>query len=257
MSQPVDPLTYFTGLADRYAANRPSYPPAAIEAILHDLPDSPRIADVGCGTGIATTLLAQAGALVIGIEPNDEMRSRAMSDLPPQWCCAVEFRKATAEATGLDDGSVHAVLCAQSFHWFDLDAALKEFHRILAPGGRLALMWNVRVPRTEMDRIYAKCVAQAQKKAKGEGRVLRRNYGVDLDELGPLFTDGRQLAWPNPQTCTLPTLLGKAASASYFPREPAAADALLKRLAQAFEQHQSHGFVEINQECRLTLATRC
>ncbi len=256
MSQPADPLTYFTGLADRYAANRPSYPAAAIDAILQGLPESPRIADVGCGTGIATTLLARAGARVIGIEPNDEMRRRAMNDLPPELCSAVDFREATAEATGLEDGSVHAVLCAQSFHWFDLDAALNEFHRILAPGGRLALMWNVRVPQSEMDRIYAQCVIEAQEKAKGEGRVLRRNYGVDLNELGPQFSGGRQLAWRNPQTCTLPTLLGKAASASYFPREPAAADALLARLAHAFEQHQSGGVVEINQECRLTLATR-
>src|SRR3954468_23879350 len=51
------PLTYFTGLAQAYADHRPSYPMAAIEAILNGLPRSTRVADIGCGTGISTRLL--------------------------------------------------------------------------------------------------------------------------------------------------------------------------------------------------------
>lgn len=256
VTTPTDPLTYFTGLADRYAANRPSYPAEAIDAIVHGLPKPPQIADVGCGTGISSVLLAAAGAHVIGIEPNDEMRSRAMADLPPQHCASVEYRKATASATGLEDGSVHAVVCAQSFHWFASPETLAEFHRILAPRGRLALMWNVREPVSEMDQIYAQCVADAQTRAKEEGRVLRHGYGVNVDELGPLFESSNTRSWPNPQSCTLATLLGKATSASYFPRDPQAADVLLRRLSEAFEKHKHDGAVIINQECRLTLAAR-
>lgn len=256
MSNPTDPLTYFTGLADRYAANRPSYPTEAIQAILHGLPHPPSVADVGCGTGICTTLLAAAGAEVIGVEPNDEMRSRALKDLPPGLCATVDYRKGTADATGLPDASVQAVVCAQSFHWFAAEATLAEFHRILVPGGRLALMWNVRVPVSEMDREYAQCVREAQEKAKGEGRMLRHGYGVDTNELGPLFKSEQTLAWPNPQSCNLATMLGKASSASYFPRNPRTADELLRRLADAFQKHQQNGVISINQECRLTLAAR-
>lgn len=46
------------------------------------------------------------------------------------------------------DASVHAILVAQAFHWFDGDRALAEFHRVLVPGGGLGLIWNVRDRRT-------------------------------------------------------------------------------------------------------------
>jgi len=35
------------------------------------------------------------------------------------------------------------VLCGQAMHWFDLDRALPEIARVLAPGGVLAGLWNV------------------------------------------------------------------------------------------------------------------
>ena len=251
-----DPLTYFTGLADRYATNRPSYPAQAVETILRGLPEPARVADVGCGTGIATVLLATAGAQVIGIEPNDEMRERAVDDLPPALRDRVNFRKGTAESTGLASGSISAVLCAQSFHWFELEPALAEFHRILASGGRLALMWNVRVPVSAFDQVYAECVDEAQAKAKEEGRLLRRNFGVDRAHLEPRFQAGDVYRWPNPQTCDLSTVLGKATSASYFPRDSGTVNRLLQRLTDAFHTNASDGVVSINQECRLTLATR-
>lgn len=257
-TDPAEPITYFTGLAEAYAANRPSYPEAAIEAILEGLPRPALIADVGCGTGIATRLLARAGAMVIGIEPNDEMRGKAEADTAGLDAPgSIEFRAATAEATGLPDASIDAVVCAQAFHWFDAGPALREFHRILRPAGRLALMWNNRVPVSEMDHVYAKVVEEAQAEAKRQGLVLRCNREADLTRWSHLFAHVRRIDFPNPQVCDLPTLLGKAASASYFPRQRDIADALLNRLREAFDLHARGGVVSLNQECRLTLAERC
>src|SRR2546430_2662778 len=51
---------------------------------------------------------------------------------------------ATAEALSLRDGSLDAITVAQAFHWFEALRALREFHRVLRPGGRLALLWNAR-----------------------------------------------------------------------------------------------------------------
>ncbi len=49
-----------------------------------------------------------------------------------------------AEATGLPSASADAVTVAQAFHWFDGPRALAEIHRVLRPGGVLALVWNRR-----------------------------------------------------------------------------------------------------------------
>ena len=46
--------------------------------------------------------------------------------------------------TDLPDSTVHAVIAAQSFHWFANDKSISEIHRVLVPGGKLGLVWNVR-----------------------------------------------------------------------------------------------------------------
>jgi len=50
----------------------------------------------------------------------------------------------TAESIPLADGAADAVTAAQAAHWFDLDRALPELHRVLAADGLLALVWNSR-----------------------------------------------------------------------------------------------------------------
>jgi len=44
----------------------------------------------------------------------------------------------------LAGASADALVCAQAFHWFATERALAEIRRILRPGGRLGLIWNVR-----------------------------------------------------------------------------------------------------------------
>ncbi len=54
------------------------------------------------------------------------------------------MRAGTAEAIPLADAAAHAVVCAQAFHWFANASATAEIARVVAPGGCLALVWNVR-----------------------------------------------------------------------------------------------------------------
>ena len=95
--------------------------------------------DLAAGTGKLTRMLAPTGAELVAVEPLDGMRARLEANLP-----GVRALEGTAEAIPLPDASVDAVTAAQAFHWFDGKAALSEIHRVLAPGGRLGLLWNAR-----------------------------------------------------------------------------------------------------------------
>lgn len=127
--------------AARYASGRPEYPAELLGWLRGELQLSAgrRAVDLGAGSGKFTALLAQTGAVLGAVEPVDAMREQLVRKLP-----VVRALKGTAESMPLTDGEVDAVVCAQAFHWFANDAALREIHRVLAPGGRLGLVWNVR-----------------------------------------------------------------------------------------------------------------
>jgi len=129
----------FSRSADAYDRARPDYPPAAVAWLAERLGLRPgrTVVDLAAGTGKLTRPLAATGAEVVAIEPVAEMRAR-IGD------AAARSLDGTAEAVPLPDASADAVTVAQAFHWFDGPAALAEIHRVLRPGGALALVWNRR-----------------------------------------------------------------------------------------------------------------
>ena len=254
MADPPPVTEYFTGLAGLYDRYRPRYAEAALAACLEELPASCDIADIGCGTGIATRQLAATGARVIGIEPNAEMLAVAQTTAAPAGS-SLKYRRASAEATGLADGSVDLVLCAQAFHWFDPPRALAEFHRILRPGRRLALMWNVRHEDNPVSAGYADVVRRAQAAAREGFSWNQRNWLRDPTETGH-FENPRRLSFDNPQRLDREGLLGRARSASYFPRAGRLRDRLERTLLDLFDRYARDGQVTIRQRTELTLADR-
>ncbi|MCP4605092.1 MAG: class I SAM-dependent methyltransferase [Proteobacteria bacterium] len=134
----------FTTLAKHYK-NRTGYSSQVIKILAqHTGATDPlaTVADVGAGTGKLTENLAQAELNpIIAVEPNDAMRKEG-KEYTSQY--NVDWRQGSGEETGLEDSSVQWVLMASSFHWVDKDKALKEFHRILRPGGFFTALWNPR-----------------------------------------------------------------------------------------------------------------
>ena len=127
--------------ADTYVRGRPDYPPQ-VSAWLADtlgLQPGQTVLEVGAGTGKFTPRLLQTGARVIVLEPVQAMLAK-LSKAHPE----VEAHQGTVQAIPLADASVDVVVCAQAFHWFANHEALAEIHRVLKPGGRLGLIWNLR-----------------------------------------------------------------------------------------------------------------
>jgi len=183
----------FTGLASDYAKFRPGYAPHVATAILGFLGrDSASVdaADVGAGTGIWSRMLAARGLhSVVAVEPNDDMRGQGIDtsrDTDITW------RKGSAEATGLLDGSVDLVTMASSFHWADFDKACEEFHRILRPRGIFVALWNPRF--IEANPLLVEIEAHITKLKPDIRRVSSGRSGLterltDLLSAKPHFTD--------------------------------------------------------------------
>lgn len=126
--------------AAAYERGRPSYPPEAIDWLLPA--DARDVLDLGAGTGKLTIRLAERGLEVVAVDPIPEMLEVLRGSLPD-----VPALLGTAEEIPLPDDSVDSVLVAQAWHWFDPERAVKEVARVLRPGGRLGLVWNVRDER--------------------------------------------------------------------------------------------------------------
>jgi len=127
----------FGRVADAYERARPDYPPQAVPWLVGPAPR--RVLDLGAGTGKLTRALVAAGHDVAAVDPAAAMLDTLRGGLP-----GVDARKGSAEALPLPDADVDVVVVAQAFHWFDPDRALPEIARVLRPGGRLGLVWNIR-----------------------------------------------------------------------------------------------------------------
>jgi ubiquinone/menaquinone biosynthesis C-methylase UbiE len=126
----------FGSVAEAYERARPLYAVEALEWLQERLPLR-RVLDVGAGTGKLSGQLAALGADVVAVEPDEDMRAIFARVLPE-----IELLAGSAEELPLADSSVDVATAAQAFHWFDLPRALPELHRVIRPGGGVAVIWN-------------------------------------------------------------------------------------------------------------------
>jgi SAM-dependent methyltransferase len=137
----------FARAADVYERARPEYPPEAVAWLVSrlGLGAGRVVVDVAAGTGKLMRLLVPSKARVVAVEPLAEMRAQLEEAVP-----GVEALEGTAEALPLADDLADAITVAAAFHWFRRDEALAEFARVLRPGGRLAIVYNLRDPESEL-----------------------------------------------------------------------------------------------------------
>ena len=138
-----------------------------------------RIADIACGTGILAARI-QADLQpdeVYGVDMSDGMLDQARAR-----SAQVRWLKGPAEKLPFADASLDAVVSTSAFHFFDQPAALREFHRVLTPGG-LAAVATISPPQPELLRRLTENAANpAHNPSPAQLRTLFGTAGFTLTD---------------------------------------------------------------------------
>lgn len=112
-----------------------------LTALVSPVPGSD-VLDVACGTGIVARTVSSTvkdGVRVTGLDNNPEMLKHA-SKLSKSSGLEINWQQGEAHQLPFEDHRFDYLFCQQGMQFFpDPQQALKEMHRVLKPGGRLAL----------------------------------------------------------------------------------------------------------------------
>ncbi|MFQ5890920.1 MAG: class I SAM-dependent methyltransferase [Gemmatimonadota bacterium] len=148
-----------------------------------------RVLDVACGTGIVSRYAARRVGhfgKVTGVDINPsmlEVACRVSAYFEP----AIEFLEGSAEELPLPNPEFDVVFCQQSLMFFpDREKALKEMHRVLKPGGRIALnVWR----SEEFNPVYAQLIVALEKHLGSDAANIMRSPFItkSVAEMRSLF----------------------------------------------------------------------
>ena len=124
---------HFSGNSADYATFRPAYPPELFAWLAARSGGHGLAWDCATGSGQAALGLAPHFARVIATDASADQVAQARPGP------GVEYRVASAEASGLPAAAFDLVTVAQALHWFDQTAFHAEVARVLKPGGAVAV----------------------------------------------------------------------------------------------------------------------
>jgi len=176
------------------------------------------VADMGCGEGPVSVLMALAGATVVGVDvAADRLRkAAALAD-----ACGVgdrcEFVHARAEQSALPSAAFDAVFSKSALQYMDRGRALEEYVRLLAPGGRLLMVENLaRSPVVSAFRGLRKLKARSPKQREYVDSIRGYVTLAELDSLASMFTTTERRTYHLLRTLTIGLHMG--ANGQWLPR---------------------------------------
>ncbi|CAM4516350.1 ubiquinone/menaquinone biosynthesis C-methylase UbiE [Paenibacillus endophyticus] len=212
----------FSGFENDYDQHRPKAPQAVIDILTGYLGRTPSlVADVGCGTGLSSYVWLGHADRIIGFEPNDDMRGKAISRLPEQGGeASISFVKGYSDKLSLDAESVDVLTCSQSFHWMEPVSTLREFARVLKPEGIFAaydcdwpptLHWAV---EAEYKKLIDRSEEIINKHVPEKDRASKRDKEKHLTHIhnSGLFRFSKEIVFHNLETCDAKRYVGLVVS---------------------------------------------
>jgi ubiquinone/menaquinone biosynthesis C-methylase UbiE len=240
----TDATQRFSNRVADYVRYRPGYPSGVRDLLRAEcgLRSGHVVADIGSGTGFLSELFLKNGNRVFGVEPNQAMREAGDEYLASyDGFTSVD---GSAEATTLEAASVDFATAGQAFHWFDHDAARREFQRILKPAGWLVVVWNERlVEASPFVREYENLL----RKFGTDYERVKENYPTE-EHMREFFGPNQYRAYqlPNFQEFDFDSLAGRLRSSSFIPAPDAPNFALMMaELRRIFDANNKDGRVRL------------
>lgn len=149
--------SYFDELAGKFGRHYvPGRSWKGLAEMLLKLMPPMTIADLGAGEGTFSQLLAQRAQNVIAVDNAEKMVEFGASLARKHGLTNIEYRLGDMEALPIDSASVDLAFFSQSLHHAQHPSkAIREAHRILRPGGRIAVLDLVKHSFEEARELYA------------------------------------------------------------------------------------------------------
>lgn len=131
---------HFSKIAAQYVRGRMGYPDGLYEFLSSQCEERELAWDCASGSGQAAGDLTRYFENVIASDISAELLE--LAPVHPR----ISYRRATAEESGIEDGSVDLLVVAQALHWFDLPRFWQEVRRVLKREGVFAF-WGYNWPQ--------------------------------------------------------------------------------------------------------------